>query len=175
MADTGRMARRQAAILPDLIRLHVEAAAQDAGLPGSRMIPAGHAVRAALALKLWSIERKSHVMALLADEGFGLFAGLNVFPKKSFLSEYSCRIDHAKTMRLLAAWHAQVAGEPLFPGESFNLDFHSVPYYGDHPAVQKHYVSMRSRRQPSILAFLRAGSSSSPWPMSAVKVTTSQP
>jgi hypothetical protein len=28
---------------------------------------------------------------------------------------------------------------------------------------------------PSISAFLRAGSSSSPWPRSAVKVTTSQP
>jgi hypothetical protein len=93
-------------------------------------------------------------MALVADEGLGLFAGLNVFPKKSYLSEYSCRIDHVKTMRVLASWHAQVAGAPIFPGGSFNLDFHSVPYYGEHPAVQKHYVSMRSRRQPSILVFL---------------------
>jgi hypothetical protein len=140
--------------VPDLVRLNLDGAAQEARLPGSRMIPASHALRASLALKLWSIERKSHVMALLADDGFGLFAGLNVFPKKSFLSEYSCRIDHAKTMRLLAAWHAHVAGQPIFPGASFNLDFHSVPYYGEHPAVQKHYVSMRSRRQPSVLVFL---------------------
>jgi hypothetical protein len=28
-------------------------------------------------------------MALLADDGFGLFAGLNVFPKKSFLGSSS--------------------------------------------------------------------------------------
>jgi len=140
--------------LPDLVRLNIDAVAKDTGLPGSKMIPAGHALRASLALKLWSIERKSHVMALVADEGFGLFAGLNVLPKKSFLSEYSCRIDHAKTMRLLASWHSHVAGEPIFSGDSFNLDFHSVPYYGEHPTVQKHYVSMRSRRQPSILVFL---------------------
>ena len=66
----------------------------------------------------------------------------------------SCRIDHAKTMRLLASWHSQVAGEQIFPGNSFNLDFHSAPYYGEHSTVQKHYVSMRSRRQPSILVFL---------------------
>ena len=46
------------------------------------------------------------------------------------------------------------AGESIFPGQSFNLDFHSVPYYGEHPAVQKHFVSMRSRRQPSVLVFL---------------------
>ena len=140
--------------VPDLVRLGLDVVATSAGLPGSKMIPAGHALRAALALKLWSIERKSHVMALLADDGFGVFAGLNVFPKKSFLSEYSSRIDHLKTMRVLAAWHAQVAGEPIFPGDSLNLDFHSVPYYGEHPTVQKHYVSMRSRRQPSMLVFL---------------------
>jgi len=140
--------------VPDLVRLNVDGVAKDTGLPGSKMIPAGHALRASLALKLWSIERKSHVMALVADAGFGLFAGLNAFPKKSYLSEYSCRIDHSKTMRLLASWHAHVAGEPIFPGNSFNLDFHSVPYYGEHPLVQKHFVSMRSRRQPSILVFL---------------------
>jgi transposase len=140
--------------LPDLVRLNIDGVAKDTGLPGSQMIPSGHALRASLALKLWSIERKSHVMALVADEGFGLFAGLNVLPKKSFLSEYSCRIDHAKTMRLLASWHAHTIGEPIFSGNSFNLDFHSVPYYGEHPTIQKHYVSMRSRRQPSILVFL---------------------
>jgi hypothetical protein len=140
--------------VPDLVRLNLDGAVQDARLPGSKMIPATHAARASLALKLWSIERKSHVMALLADEGFGLFAGLNAFPKKSFLCEYSCRIDHAKTMRLLAAWHAHLAGESIFASRSFNLDFHSVPYYGEHPGVEKHYVSMRSRRQPSVLVFL---------------------
>ena len=140
--------------MPDLVRLNIDVVAKDTGLPGSKMIPSGHALRASLALKLWSIERKSHVMALVADQGFGLFAGLNILPKKSFLSEYSCRIDHAKTMRLLASWHSQVAGEQIFPGNSFNLDFHSAPYYGEHSTVQKHYVSMRSRRQPSILVFL---------------------
>ena len=140
--------------LPDLVRLGLAPLAQQAGLPGSQLIPAAHALRACLALKLWSLERKSHVMALVADEGLGLFAGLNAFPKKSFLSEYSCRIDHAKTLRLLAGWHAQTVGETLFSGQSFNLDFHSVPYYGTHPLVERHYVSMRSRRQPSVLAFL---------------------
>jgi hypothetical protein len=34
------------------------------------------------------------------------------------------------------------------------LDFHSVPYFGEDPVVERHYVSARSRRQPSILAFL---------------------
>jgi len=138
----------------DLVRLEVDKLAQAAGLPGSQMIPAQQALRCGLALKLWSLERKSHVMPLVADEGLALFAGLNAFPKKSYLSEYSCRIHHLKTTRLLAAWHQQIQGTQLLPGESFNLDFHSVPFYGEDPLIQRHYVSARSRSQPSVLVFL---------------------
>src|SRR5207248_5929504 len=65
----------------DLVRLQTQKLTHAAGLPGSKMIPADHALRCCLALKLWAIERKSHVMALIADEGLALFAGLNVFPK----------------------------------------------------------------------------------------------
>ena len=140
--------------IPDMVRLDLDGFAGDGGLPGSRMVPKAHALRAALALKLWSIERKSHVMALVADDGLGLFAGLNVVPKKSYLSEYSSRIDARKTNKMLSAWHGRVTGDKLFDGGSFNLDFHSVPYYGEHPAIERHYVSARSRRQPSVLVFL---------------------
>jgi len=140
--------------VPDLVRLNAGKLAVAAQLPGSKMIPAEHALRACLALKLWSIERKSHVMALAADEGLALFAGLNAIPKKSYLSEYSSRITPARTTRLLAAWHEQTSNSALFTGESFNLDFHSVPYYGEAPIVERHYVSARSRRQPSVLVFL---------------------
>lgn len=140
--------------LPDLARLHGERLATAAHLPGSKMIPAAAALRASLALKLWSLPRKSHVMALAADEGLALFAGLNATPKKSFLSEYSCRITPRQTQQLLAAWHAATTPDALLTGDSFNLDFHSIPYHGHDPQVESHYVSARSRRQPSILVFL---------------------
>jgi transposase len=140
--------------IPDLVRLGSDTLARRARLPGSLMIPAGHALRASLALKLWAIERKSHIMALVADQGLALFCGLNAMPKKSWLAEYSSRLTPQHVTRLLAAWHAQVAGDDLFPGQSFNLDFHSVPFFGAHPLVQSHYLAKRSRRQPSILAFL---------------------
>lgn len=140
--------------VPQLLELSLDTLASSARLPGSKMIPAAHALRASLALKLWSIERKSHVMALIADEGLALFAGLNAFPKKSFLSEYSSRVTHSQTLSLLATYHKQLGGADFLAGHSFNLDFHSVPYYGEHPVIERHYVSMRSRRQPSILAFL---------------------
>jgi len=113
--------------LPDLVRLQVEGLARAARLTGSAMIPAGQALLACLALKLWAVERKSHVMALVADPGLGLFCGLNAIPKKSYLCEYSSRLDHVRTTALVGAWHRAVAKDGLFGGESFNLDFHSVP------------------------------------------------
>lgn len=140
--------------IADLVRLDVEALTQQAALPGSRMIPAGHALRAALALKLWAIERKSHVMALVADPGLALFCGLNAMPKRSFLAEHSSRVTPHKVTRLLDAWHARIAGDALCQGQSFNLDFHTVPFFGEHPQVQAHYLAKRSRRQPGILVFL---------------------
>lgn len=142
--------------VPDLISLGLDQLA--AHLPGSKMIPAAHALRCCLALKLWTIERKSHAMALVADPGLALFPGLNAFPKKSYLSEYSSRITPSQTAKLLGAWQdrAQNPGNPLFVhhNQSLNLDFHSVPFYGEDPMIERHYVSARSRRQPSILVFL---------------------
>ena len=140
--------------IADLVRLDIDALAAHAKLPGSKMIPASHALRAAISLKLWAIERKSHIMALVADPGLALFCGLNAMPKKSFLSEHSSRIPPEKVSALLARWHAQVMGDELYLGRSFNLDFHSVPYFGDDPIIESHYQSKRSRREPSILAFL---------------------
>jgi len=140
--------------IPYLVRLELDQVAKAAALPGSKMIPREHALRACLALKLWAVERKSHVMSLVTDQGLALFSGLNVTPKKSYLSEYSSRFDPRKTAQLLQAWHDRVHGDGLFPATSFDLDFHSVPYYGEDPVIERHYVSARSRRQPSILVFL---------------------
>jgi hypothetical protein len=93
-------------------------------------------------------------MALAADEGLALFSGLPATPKKSYFSEYPDRTTRSTTTRLLAAWHDQLSGDNLFSGKSFNVDFHSVSYGGKDSIIQDHYVSMRSRRQPSVLVFL---------------------
>ena len=139
---------------PTSFDLDLDSLAAAASLPGSKMIPATHALRACLALKLWSLERKSHVMALVADEGLAFFSGLNATPKRSYLSEYSSAARPKSTTALLAAWHEKASPQGLFPAESFNLDFHSVPFHGEDPIVERHYVSMRSRRQKSVLVFL---------------------
>jgi hypothetical protein len=88
------------------------------------------------------------------DEGLGLFAGLNVIPKRSFFTEYSCRVDPDCYPKLMRHWFNAVGKLGLERGVSFDLDFHTIPFHGEDALLQKHYVSKRSRRQKGLLAFL---------------------
>jgi len=137
-----------------LAQIPFDAMMDEAGLAGSKMIPSGHAMRSLLALKLFGNARHSHVMSDVLDEGLALFAGLNRSPKRSFLTEYSCRIDPASYPKLLELWFDAVGKLGIGRGESFDLDFHTIPFHGENALVEKHYVSKRSRRQKGILAFL---------------------
>ena len=58
-------------------------------------------MRSLLALKLFGNARHSRVMSSVFDEGLALFAGLNVIPKRSYLTEYSCRIDPGSYPKLM--------------------------------------------------------------------------
>lgn len=140
--------------LPYLAELALEKIFHQADLPGSEMIPAGPAMRSLLALKLFGNARHSHLMSSVFDEGLALFAGLNVIPKRSFLTEYSCRIDPGSYPKLMRLWFDAMKPLGLQRGTSFDLDFHTIPFHGEDALVEKHYVSKRSRRQKGILAFL---------------------
>ncbi|MBU4264210.1 MAG: hypothetical protein KKC76_20355 [Proteobacteria bacterium] len=140
--------------LPYLAQVPLDQLLKDAGFPGSKMIPAGHAIRSLLALKLFGNARHSHVMSDVLDEGLALFAGLNCTPKRAFLTEYSCRIDPACYPKMLRLWFDAMGNLGLSRGHSFDLDFHTIPFHGEDALIEKHYVSKRSRRQKGILAFL---------------------
>jgi len=140
--------------VPYLAQIPLERLLQEARFPGTKMIPAAHAIRSLLGLKLFGRARHSHVMSYVLDEGLALFAGLNVIPKRSFLTEYSCRIDPASYPRLMRLWFDAVGRLGLSRGNSFDLDFHTIPFHGEDALMEKHYLTKRSRRQKGILAFL---------------------
>ena len=158
----------------DLAQLDLDHLVRD--LPGSRMIPPGCAIRALLALKLWGIGRPSRVMPEVLDAGIALFAGLNAMPKRATLTEYSCRVDPRHLTSVMERWHHALAGldRRLGHGQSFDLDFHTIPYHGDEALIEKHYVSKRSRRQKGILTFLArdAGARSFVWANATVTRAT---
>jgi hypothetical protein len=140
--------------LPWLVAADLDRLLTRCGLPGSKMVPAACALRSLLALKLFGDARHSHVMSSVLDEGLALFGGLNVVPKRSFLTEYSCRIPPGCYPELMRDWFDTVSRLGLRWGASFDLDFHTIPFHGDDPLIEKHYVSKRSRSQKGVLAFL---------------------
>jgi hypothetical protein len=126
---------------------------QQAGYPGSAMIPAPCAVLSLLALKLLDKERRSHIDDFNFDHALGLFAGLNVFPKKSYATAYSYQTCRHNQRTLLAGWVRALSGL-LFPQpEAFSLDFHAIAYRGDDAGLDRHYLPCRGKAGTSVLTF----------------------
>jgi transposase len=138
--------------VPLLLDLDLPQAVTHAGLPGSEPIPPLQALLALLTPKLLGKRRVSHISDLCCDEGAGLFAGLNVLPKVTYATAYSYKTERAMTERLIAA---VIAKTPLGdPPLSFNLDFHAIPFRGAEPDLENHWVPMRNRALPSVMAFV---------------------
>src|SRR5438093_5856737 len=114
----GRRLRTRVAgiflFLPLLAQVRFDRLVAQADYPGSRMVPATSALLSLLALKLLDKERRSHISDFNFDEALGLFAGLNILPKKSFATDYSYRTERKHPYGLLQAW-VQALGPLLFP------------------------------------------------------------
>jgi transposase len=138
--------------LPSLLDLDLPPAVIQAGLPGSEPIPPLQALLALLVPKLLGKRRVSHISDLCADQGAGLFAGLNVLPKVTYATDYSYTTERTMTERLVAAVIAQTPlGDPPL---SFNLDFHAIPCRGAEPDLENHWVPTRNRAGPAVMAFV---------------------
>jgi hypothetical protein len=139
--------------LPLLARVGFDHLVRQAGYPGSRMIPAPCALLSLLALKLLDKERRSHIDDFNCDEALGLFAGLNVLPKKSYATAYSYRTGRDNQRALLAGWVRSLSGL-LFPQpEAFSLDFHAIPYRGDDTGLDTHFIPRQRKAGTSVLTF----------------------
>jgi hypothetical protein len=139
--------------LPLLARLRWDSLVDQAGYPGSRMVPAAGALLSLLALKLLDKERRSHISDFNFDEALGLFAGLNILPKKSFATDYSYRSGRPQQHRLLAGWIGGLAPLLCPDAKAFCLDFHAIPYRGDPEVLDNHYLPLRGKAGTSVLTF----------------------
>jgi hypothetical protein len=153
----GRCLRTRVAglflFLPLLARVQFDQLVSRAGYPGSERIPATSALLSLLALKLLDKERRSHINDFNFDEAVGLFAGLNIPPKKSYATEYSYRTVRTHQQQLLSAWVGALA-PLLFPqARDFALDFHPIPFRGDATGLEQHYLPKRGKAGTSVLSF----------------------
>jgi len=130
---------------PFLSQLGIADIVAEAGLPGTRALPATSYLLSFLALKLLGSERYSHVGEHAFDPGLGLFAGLNVLPKCTAMSTYSYGLDSLHIHRLQSAFVKQAMRLGLYDGKIVNLDFHTIPHYGDESVLEKHWAGARNR------------------------------
>jgi hypothetical protein len=130
---------------PFLSQLKILDVVKAAGLPGTKAIPAVSYLLSCLAFKLLGTERYAHAGDHGFDAGLGMFAGLNVLPKCTAMSTYSYSLDAAHMQRLQRAFvkHAQALG--LYDGKIVNLDFHTIPHYGDESVLEKHWAGARGK------------------------------
>jgi hypothetical protein len=155
-AEPWRLSTRVAGLflfLPLLSRLGFDELVREAGYPGSKMVPADAALLSLLALKLLDKERQSHIDDFNFDQALGLFAGLNVLPKKSFATDYSYRTHRECQQRLLAGWVRKISPLLLPEARSFSLDFHPIPYRGDEAVLENHYIPCRGQAESSVQTF----------------------
>jgi hypothetical protein len=139
--------------LPLLAQLGFDRLVRQADYPGSKMVPADAALLSLLTLKLLDKERRSHIDDFNFEEALGLFAGLNVLPKKSFATDYSYRTQRQQQQQLLAGWVKQLSPLLLPEARSFSLDFHPIPYRGDLAVLENHYIPCRGQAAPSVQSF----------------------
>jgi transposase len=136
---------------PFLAQLGIEKIVTAASLPGSKVIPALNYLLSFLALKLLGTERYAHMANHAFDPGLGLFAGLNVLPKCTAMSTYSYSLDEVHVFRLQQALIAHASNLVLYDGNIINLDFHTVPHYGDESVLEKHWAGARGKTMKGAL------------------------
>lgn len=139
---------------PFIAQLNFDTVIKEAKLPESKSLSASNYLFSILALKLLGTERYAHVDGHVFDPGLGLFAGLNVLPKCTALSTYSYSLDADHLLRLQDAFIRQVMRLGLCSGSIINLDFHTIPHFGDESVLQEHWAGARGKRMKGALTLL---------------------
>ena len=116
-------------------------------LPESSDIDAEQACLSMLILKLIGRHRLSHIGAYDQEPGLGVFAGLNILPKPTYMNTYSCRCSEAQLMKLqnkiIKAFKKKYP--EFYRSDYINLDFHSIPHFGDTSNMEKVWCGARGK------------------------------
>ncbi len=133
--------------LPYIIESGIVDIVKKCKLPESSDIGSIQACLSMLLLKLIGNERLSYMDSYDQEPGLGIFAGLNVLPKSTYMGTYSCRTSE----EILLGFQKELIGHfrriyPQFYGSDFiNLDFHSIPHFGDESEMENVWCGSRGK------------------------------
>ncbi len=139
--------------LPILSELGLEEIVAASEYPGTTMIPAVSAILSHLVLKFIDKERHSHINALNFDEGAGLFAGLNLLPKSTAISNYSYCTTRSMNICFLEKLIHRIYTDILLDAKVFNLDFHPIPHRGEESVLERRWVPSKGKLFKSVFTF----------------------
>jgi hypothetical protein len=137
--------------LPLIEELGIVDAIKRCAFPSTQEISDVQYIMSFLALKLIGGARLSHDALWNFDRALGFFAGLNVLPKSTALSTYSYRVSRQSNIALLISmakiFDLQSDGE-------FNLDFKTIPHWGDASVLENNWCGSRGKVVKSILSVI---------------------
>ena len=140
-------------LLPYIQAYGIDALIETAAYPATTTLPKLNSVLSFVALKLANVRRYTADDLWCMDRGLGLFAGLNVLPKAAWCSSYSHRVTRTANMAFLKSLNQRWAERGLL-SDTANLDFVTIPYWGDDAHLENNWSGTRHQALASILAVL---------------------
>lgn len=137
--------------IPYLLDAGIDRIIQKSSFPGTKAIPKLNAILSFVALKLSNFRRYTSDELWCMDRGCGLFAGLNVLPKTAWYSSYSHRVTREMNLTFLKTL-ASTWREKGLLSDTANLDFVTIPYWGDDSHLENNWSGTRHQALSSILA-----------------------
>jgi transposase len=133
--------------LPYIIESGILSIVKKCKLPTSSRVNSTSAALSMLLLKLLGNKRLSHIEAYDKELGLGIFSGLNVLPKSVYMNSYSCLTSESMLLNFqekLIGRFREIYPE-LYSGNFINLDFHSIPHYGDKSEMEKVWCGAKGK------------------------------
>ncbi len=140
-------------LLPYIKKYGIDRAIEKSRYPETKSIDRLSSILSFIALKLSNIRRYSADDLWCMDRGLGLFAGLNVLPKTAWFSSYSSRITREMNLAFLKELH-NIWKEQGLLSDTMNLDFTTIPYWGDASHLENNWSGKRSKALTSMLSVL---------------------
>ncbi|MCP3925817.1 MAG: transposase [Desulfobacterales bacterium] len=133
--------------IPYILESGVMDIVQECEMPDSSDIGSTQACLSMLILKLMGRKRLSHIGSYDREPGLGIFAGLNVLPKPTYMNTYSCRCSESQVMdlqrKVITSFKKKYPD--FYSSDYINLDFHSIPHFGDESEMEKVWCGARGK------------------------------
>ena len=139
--------------IPYFERYGITQAISQSSYPETKGIDKLSSILAFQALKLSNVRRYSVDDLWCMDRGLGLFALLNVLPKTAWYSSYSDRVTRDMNVSFLRALH-QIWKKSEILSDTMNLDFVTVPYWGEGSHLENNWSGKRRQSLASMLSVL---------------------